>query len=213
MSGEVDTNSILYQIGQAVKNASATGGVESDYVDEQILELKAELTNVDAYSPAVDTEYRNLNRTLLGNKAITVTIGDIETITNLGDEVFVYRNENGIFRYLSYNDQVGQGGRDVYKRVDSDGNEITAPIGDEYDVTKSRIGTKSYPYDGQYPLIEIVKTGDYAVGWMDVQDISDRVSVLESGGGGGGGGSVIDGGTAVIVQGTFTELDGGGADL
>lgn len=47
-----------------------------------------------------------------------------------------------------------------------------------------------------------------------IKSLDDRVSNLESGGTGGTGGtSVIDGGTAEIVQGTFTELDGGDADL
>lgn len=46
-----------------------------------------------------------------------------------------------------------------------------------------------------------------------IKSLNDRVSNLESGGGGAGAPGVIDGGTSIIVQGSFTELDGGDADL
>ena len=51
----------------------------------------------------------------------------------------------------------------------------------------------------------------YKIG-QAIKALTNRVSNLESSGGTGGTG-VIDGGTAVIVQGAFTELDGGDADL
>ena len=41
-----------------------------------------------------------------------------------------------------------------------------------------------------------------------IKSLNDRVTTLE-----GAGTGFIDGGTAVIIEGTFTELDGGSADL
>lgn len=149
-------------------------------IDLKIDLLRNELTSVDDYSPAVDREYRNLLGTLLGGNPIEVVEDEEITITNLGKGVFVFRNTNGIFRTMKYNDQVGEGGNDVYIRVDSNGNTISTPIADEYDATKSTIGTGSYAYDGDYPTIKIVKTGNYATGWTDVRAISQRIDNLHT---------------------------------
>lgn len=149
-------------------------------INLQIDQLKDELTSVEGYSPAVDTEYRNLLGTLLGGNDIEVTQDELITITNLGNGVFVYRNANGIFRTMRYVDQDGEGGDDVYIRVDSNGNTINTPISTEYNASKSTIGTGSYPYDGDYPTIKIVKTGDYAKGWTDVRAISERIDSLHT---------------------------------
>jgi len=175
-----DDYHLTHSITDSFIAINETNGNSNITINLQIDQLRDELTTIENYSPSVDTEYRNLLGTLLGGNDIQVTEDELITITNLGNGVFVFRNANGIFRTIKYKDQVGEGGDDVFIRVDSSGNTINTPISSEYNASKSTIGTGSYPYDGNYPTIKIVKSGAYAKGWTDVRAISQRIDDLHT---------------------------------
>ena len=125
-----------------------------------------QLTSVDRYSPAVDTEYRNLLERLLYRYDIPVVENFQEEVVKLSPTQIIYQNKNGIWRFLEYKDQLGAGGQDLYERVGTD-----TLFSSEYDRSKSTIGTGVYLYKGQHNKIRFLKTGDFGRGYYDVKDI------------------------------------------
>ena len=170
-----DDYHLTHSITDSFVAINETNGDSNITINLQIDQLRDELTAVDEYSPAVDREYRNLTRSLLFDEDLPVKIGDIYTISDLGRGQFIFRNPNNIYRYLSYADQLGEGGDDVYERIGT-----SAPIGDEYDQSLSNIGTGWYGYTGSNDQVRILKNGDFTAGWVDVDKIRDDIQTLES---------------------------------
>ncbi len=168
-------NHLAHSVTDSFVAINETNGNSDITINLQIDQLRDELTAVDEYSPAVDREYRNLTRSLLFDEDLPVKVGDIYTISDLGRGQFIFRNPNNIYRYLSYADQLGEGGDDVYERIGT-----STPIGDEYDQSLSNIGTGWYGYTGSNDQVRILKNGDFTSGWVDVDKIRDDIQTLES---------------------------------
>ena len=132
--------------------------------------LKSELTSVDEYSPAVDTEYRNLLEKLLYRFDLDIESGQEVTITRITPTQVVYQNENGIHRFLDHQDQLGQGGQDLYERVGTQNS-----FDSEYDPSQSTIGTGVYAYTGQYNTIRFLKSGALGKGHYDIAALIKKV--------------------------------------
>lgn len=131
-------------------------------INLEIDNLRSELTNVSEYSPAVDTEFRNLNRSIAGNATFPVEQGDVINITSINPSKIIWQNENGVFRQLLHS-QEGT----IYRRMDS-----SVSFADEYDENLSTIGTGAYSITAQ---IEILSSGNHVTGWLDLYDLEQRV--------------------------------------
>ena len=140
-----------------------SGNSSNITINLQIDQLRDELTSVDEYSPAVDTEFRNLNRSIAGNSTFPVEQGDVINITSINPSKIIWSNENGVIRQLLHS-QEGT----IYRRMDS-----STSFADEYDSSLSDIGTGSYSIDAQ---IEILQSGDHVTGWLDLYKLDERIN-------------------------------------
>ena len=211
--GGVNTNSILYQIGQSVKNeldlkASkvSLGNIDlsksflgltdtpSTYASNKPnLKLNDTGTALEFVGNnfLVDGEFRGMMNNLLHHKPyLQINAGDEHDITNISQNVIVWRTANNTIRYLKIADEYGAGGNDYFIRID--GGEPTCDGGGDYDPetnscfpnTENVVAASTFQgvYDpnladnasgsyGYSAKIRILKTGLYATGWIDVHQM------------------------------------------
>lgn len=195
-----DTNSILYQIGQAVKNAGEAQSfleltdTPSTYASNTPnLKLNDDGTALEFVGNnfVVDGEFRGMMNNLLHHKPyLQINAGDEHDITNISQNIIVWRTANNTIRYLRIADEYGAGGNDYFIRID--GGEPTCDGGGDYDPetnscfpnTENVVAASTFQgvYDpnlasvasGSYAYsakIRILKTGLYATGWIDVHQM------------------------------------------
>lgn len=158
----------------------------------------------------VDGEFRGMMNGLLHHRwKLLITAGEEYQITNISRYAIVYRTTNNTIRYLRLADEYGQGGEDLYIRIDggeptcqgtTNGEPDGTIIGD-YDqetntcfpITGTVVPASNFVgvYDetqsgiasGSYPYsarIRILKTGYYATGWIDVHGMHQGIDALEN---------------------------------
>ena len=116
-----------------------------------------------------DTEYRNLLRVLAGGDSYYVEQGDVINITAISPGNITWQNENGVYRNLKHAYQ-----NDVYRRLDS--NTLFSA---EYNAGSSELVTGAYNITAQ---IEILRSGYFAGGWIDLYRIKELVDSADSAG-------------------------------
>lgn len=93
----------------------------------------------------VDGEFRGMMNGLLHHRwKLLITKGDEYNITNIGRNVIVYRTTNNTIRYLRLADEYGQGGDDLYIRID--GGVPTCRLPSDH----TNFGVPEYDVEGDY---------------------------------------------------------------
>lgn len=208
-----DTNSILYKLGQQVRDEldlKATkvslGNID---LSKSFLGLTDTPTTYSSNTPnlklnddgtdlefvgnnfVVDGEFRGMMNNLLHHKPyLQINAGDEHDITNISQNVIVWRTANNTIRYLRTADEYGAGGNDYFIRID--GGEPTCDGGGDYDPetnscfpnTENVVAASTFQgvYDpnltenasgsyGYSAKIRILKTGLHATGWIDVHQM------------------------------------------
>ncbi len=130
--------------------------------------LKDQLTNINGYSPAVDTEYRGILEDLLLRNNISIFKNTIVDVVRVSPNHVIYKSNNA-WRFLKYSDQKGAGGDDLYERVGSDSMFLS-----DYDSNKATLSSGVYDFDGENGQIRFLKTGKLAQGYYDLADIKSK---------------------------------------
>lgn len=152
-----------------------------------------------------DGEFRGFLNSLLHHQyPLQVTAGDEINITNLSRYHITYRTSNGTVRNLRMSDELGMGGRDVYIRIDggeptcvppNDPNglagdydketnscfpieQVPVPASTFQDAWKIEDSALASGVTSYQAKIRILKTGEYATGWIDVHTMHSDIKQL-----------------------------------
>ena len=149
-----DTNSILYKLGQQVRNEldlmATQVSLGSLDLSKSFLGLTDTPSTYASNTPniklnddgtalefvgnnfVVDGEFRGMMNNLLHhNPYLMINAGDEHDITNISEHTIIWRTSNNTIRYLRIEDEYGAGGNDYFIRID--GGEPTCDGGGDYD--------------------------------------------------------------------------------